>query len=95
MLFYQVPTSRSEVFKSKKLGMLEKRVMMQFVQSCLKEDYFKELVDSQNLSFEELIKSKKFPKNISDIFINAVAMCPSQKDSASKVKFSLENILVI
>lgn len=62
--------------------------MMQFVQSCLKEDYFKELIDpqSKNLSFKELIKEKKFPTTISDILINAVAMCPSQTDSALKVK---------
>lgn len=69
--------------------MLEKRVMMQFVQACLKEDYFKELVDPQykNLSYTELIRSKKLPKSISEILVNAVAMSPSESDSALKVKF--------
>lgn len=67
---------------------------MQFVQACLKEDYFKELIgpQSQNLSFQELIRSKTFPKSINDILINAVAMSPSESDSALKVKF--ENIFI-
>ncbi|CAF0907292.1 unnamed protein product [Brachionus calyciflorus] len=83
----KVPTSRSEVFKSNKLGMLEKRSMMQFVQAVLKDDNFNELIEPeqlQTISFRQLISNKKFPQIINDYLINAVAMCPNEKDNALK-----------
>jgi hypothetical protein len=67
--------------------MVEKRVMMKFVQSCTKvdekssEESFKDLLDddiiNKKVSFKEFILSKKFPSSISNFLINAVAMCPS------------------
>ena len=77
----KVPTSRSEVFKSDKLSMIEKRVMMKFVQSCTKDDNFSELIDNEaknnNISFKDFILSKKFPASINNFLINAVAMSPT------------------
>ena len=70
--------------------MLEKRVMMQFVQSCLKENEFKDLIEldkQESISFKEFILSKKFPPTITDYLINAVAMCPNESDSALKVTY--------
>jgi len=63
-------------------------MMMQFVQSVLKDNNFKDLIDedrAKSISFDEFIQSKKLPKSISDYLINAVAMCPNINDSAWKV----------
>ena len=80
----KVPTSRSEVFKSK-LSVMEKRIMMQFVQACVKDNNFKDLVDEQRgntISFAQYIQERKLPKAISHYVINAVAMCPHETDTA-------------
>ena len=80
--------------------MIEKRVMMKFVQSCMKvdekssDDDFKDLLDdeiiSKNVSFKDFIQSKKFPPTISNFLVNAVAMCPSKQSySALEVKLEL------
>ena len=77
--------------------MIEKRVMMKFVQSCMKVDEkggdesFKDLLDddiiNKKVSFRDFIQSKKFPPTISNFLINAVAMCPSNNSySALEVK---------
>lgn len=82
----KVPTSRSEVFKSSQLGMLEKRVMMQFVQSCLKDndfaDFGLEKQTAETMSFRQLIESKKFPEIITHYLVHAVAMCSDDTHSA-------------
>ena len=74
----KVPTSRSEVFKTNQLSMIEKRVMMQFIQSCMKENNFEDFFSNQNdaekVTFKEFIQSKKFSKSIQNYLINAVAM---------------------
>lgn len=63
-------------------------MMMQFVQSVLKDNNFKDLIDEEkakSISFAEFIKTKKLSQSISDYLINAVAMCPNESDSAWKV----------
>ena len=85
-ILLQVPTSRSEVFKSNSLGMIEKRVMMQFVQSCLKDNDFADFgldsASTSSMSYRQLIEAKKLPESISHYLINAVAMCADESRSA-------------
>lgn len=84
----KVPTSRSDVFKTDQLNMIEKRHMMKFIQSCMKENDFKDFGVDKDLeaqSFTEFIKSKKLPEAVNNYIINAVAMCPSEKQNALKV----------
>ena len=84
----KVPTSRAEVFKSSQLSVVEKRFMMQFVQACMRDNDFKDLIDkdsSSTMSFKEFIKTKKLPASISDYLINAVSMSPNDNDTALKV----------
>ena len=66
--------------------MIEKRVMMKFVQSCTKTNQanefdFSELIDSEtlnkNIPFKEFIQSKKLPPLVCKYLIDAVAMCPT------------------
>ncbi len=82
----KVPTSRSEVFKSQ-MSVIEKRLMMQFVQSCMKDNNFADLINDENgilMSFKEFIQGRKLPSSISHYLINAVSMCPNKTDSAFK-----------
>lgn len=54
-------------------------MMMQFVQSCLKDNEFADFGldddSNRNKSFRQFIESKKFPPTISHYLVNAVAMC--------------------
>jgi RAB protein geranylgeranyltransferase component A len=80
----KVPTSRAEVFKSQ-MSVIEKRLMMQFVQSCMKDNDFADLINNENgilMSFKDFIESKKLPNSISHYLVNAVSMCPKRTDSA-------------
>lgn len=76
------------MFKSSQLGMIEKRVMMQFVQSCLKDNDFADFGvrtdddDECVKSFRQLIESKKLPPTIMHYLINAVAMCSDESRTA-------------
>lgn len=69
--------------------MIEKRIMMQFIQACMKEDEFKEVsegLDLKNLSFKKFTEFKKWSPAVKDYLLNAVAMCDDEK-SALQVKF--------
>lgn len=84
----KVPTSRSDVFKTDQLTMIEKRHMMKFIQSCMKENNFNDLIDAsqaETLSFNEFVKSKKLPESISNYIVNAVAMSPKENQTAIEV----------
>jgi Rab proteins geranylgeranyltransferase component A len=82
----KVPTSRAEIFKSTQLGMIEKRVMMQFVKSCLSDtdDTFADLLkneEQRQLSFKQFIDTKNLPGIVSNYLTNAVAMSADAKTS--------------
>ena len=65
--------------------MIEKRVMMQFIQSCMKDNNFEDLLESnkaESTSFKEFIQSKKFSKSITNYLLNAVSMCPNDSQNA-------------
>jgi RAB protein geranylgeranyltransferase component A len=84
----KVPTSRAEVFKSTKLTIQEKRVMMQFVQLCMKDIHFADLITDEmkerQISFKQLVEERNIPESISHFLVNAVAMCPNESDTALK-----------
>jgi hypothetical protein len=68
--------------------MIEKRIMMQFIQSCTKDnDYqdFADLTQLKEISFKQFIQSKKFSTSIQNYLVNAVAMCPNDDLSALEV----------
>ena len=92
-----MPTSRSEVFKTNQLTMIEKRVMMQFIQACMKEDEFKEAsdgLDLENLSFKQFTELKKWSPVVKDYLLNAVAMCDDQKSALQVYLFRHDSILL-
>ena len=62
--------------------MIEKRLMMKFIQACLKDNTFSELIADgiqiEHMSFSQFVQAKKLPESISNYLINAVAMCPDK-----------------
>jgi RAB protein geranylgeranyltransferase component A len=81
----KVPTSRSEVFKTDKLSMIEKRHMMKFIQACMKDNDFQDLIEDSNskMSFSEFVREKKLSESITNFIINAVAMAPNEDQSVA------------
>lgn len=73
----QVPCSRADVFSSKKLSMLEKRMLMKFLQSCMQFDTNpSEFKDYLERPFTELLASwkPKLTPNIQYYIQHSIAM---------------------
>ncbi|KAM5237592.1 rab proteins geranylgeranyltransferase component A 2 [Ctenodactylus gundi] len=71
----QVPCSRADVFNSKELTMVEKRMLMKFLTFCL--DYEQnpdEYQDFQQSSFSEYLKTKKLTPNLQHFILHSIAM---------------------
>lgn len=81
----KVPTSRSDVFKTNQLSMIEKRHMMKFIQSCSKDNQFADFINDEpkckETSFRYFLKEKKLPDSVSMYILNAVAMSPSNHNN--------------
>lgn len=85
----RMPTSRSEVFKTTQMSMIEKRLMMKFVQECTNAASFDELIEKEKanaISFGQFIRRRKMPESIANYLINCVAMCPNEEQTALQVK---------
>lgn len=71
----QVPCSRADVFNSKKLTMVEKRMLMKFLTFCLDyEQHPDEYQDFIQCSFSEYLKTKKLTPNLQHFVLHSIAM---------------------
>ncbi|XP_010640962.1 rab proteins geranylgeranyltransferase component A 2 [Fukomys damarensis] len=71
----QVPCSRADVFNSKELTMIEKRMLMKFLTFCLDyEQYPGEYQDFQHCLFSEYLKTKKLTPNLQHFILHSIAM---------------------
>lgn len=70
----QVPSSRSDVFNTKHINVVEKRILMKFLTQCLHED-----IDAINssTSFGDYLKSHKLTANLTHFIVNSIAMTPT------------------
>ncbi|XP_008573481.1 PREDICTED: rab proteins geranylgeranyltransferase component A 2 [Galeopterus variegatus] len=71
----QVPCSRADVFNSKELTMVEKRMLMKFLAFCL--DYEQHPDEYQTLkqcSFSEYLKTKNLTPNLQHFVLHSIAM---------------------
>lgn len=84
----RMPTSRSEVFKATQMSMIEKRLMMKFVQECTNAASFNELFEKERvneISFRQFISRRRMPESIANYLVNCVAMCPNDEQTALQV----------
>ncbi|VTJ76222.1 Hypothetical predicted protein [Marmota monax] len=71
----QVPCSRADVFNSKELTMVEKRMLMKFLTFCLDyEQQPDEYQDFKQCSFSEYLKTKKLTPSLQHFILHSIAM---------------------
>ena len=69
----QVPSSRSDVFNTKKISVVEKRILMKFLTQCVQEE--DEAVD-QDKTFGSYLKQQKLTPNLLHYVCHSIAMVP-------------------
>ncbi|XP_077024571.1 rab proteins geranylgeranyltransferase component A 2 [Tamandua tetradactyla] len=71
----QVPCSRADVFNSKELTMVEKRMLMKFLTFCIDyEQHPDEYQAFTQCSFSEYLKTKKLTPNLQHFVLHSIAM---------------------
>lgn len=70
----EVPCSRSDVFSSKLINVLEKRALMRFMTFCLNyEDHNDQYEPYANKPFKEFLISRKLSENLQHIVLHSIA----------------------
>ncbi len=78
--------------------MIEKRQMMKFIQACMKDNDFQDLIDDScsKMSFSQFVRGKNLSKSITNYIINAVAMMPNEdqtvKQGLNEIKKFLSSV---
>ncbi|CAK6442296.1 unnamed protein product [Pipistrellus nathusii] len=73
----QVPCSRADVFNSKELSMVEKRMLMKFLTSCLDSEQHPGVLEGQDVTrrpFSEFLKTQKLTPNLQHFILHSIAM---------------------
>ncbi|KAF6090195.1 CHM Rab escort protein [Phyllostomus discolor] len=71
----QVPCSRADVFNSKQLTMVEKRMLMKFLTFCMEyEDHPDEYKAYEEMTFSEYLKTQKLTPNLQYFVLHSIAM---------------------
>lgn len=66
----QVPSSRADVFNTRHITVVEKRILMKFLTSCIQE----EQLPSPDLTFGEMLKQQKLSSNLTHFVLHSIAM---------------------
>ncbi|XP_067231920.1 rab proteins geranylgeranyltransferase component A 1 [Chanodichthys erythropterus] len=83
----QVPCSRADVFASKQLTVVEKRMLMKFLTFCLDfEQHPEEYQDYSEKPFSEFLKNKKLTENLQDFVLHSIAMVTQQSITEEGLK---------
>nr|XP_034491219.1 rab proteins geranylgeranyltransferase component A 1 [Marmota flaviventris] len=71
----QVPCSRADVFNSKQLTMVEKRMLMKFLTFCMEyEEHPDEYKAYEDITFSEYLKTQKLTPNLQYFVLHSIAM---------------------
>ncbi|XP_070554457.1 rab proteins geranylgeranyltransferase component A 2-like [Ptychodera flava] len=83
----QVPCSRSDVFSSKYVSMLEKRMLMKFIEFCLSyEKHKQEYQEFEDKPFVEFLKTRKLTANLQHFVQHSIAMVTDQTPTLEGLK---------
>jgi len=69
-LLEQVPSSRSDVFATRHISVIEKRILMKFLTACLQEA----APPCTGITFGELLRREKVSGNLSHFILHSIAM---------------------
>ncbi|NXT30826.1 RAE2 geranylgeranyltransferase, partial [Pelecanoides urinatrix] len=71
----QVPCSRADVFNSRQLAMVEKRMLMKFLTFCLDyEQHPDEYQDYENSTFAQFLRTQKLTPSLQHFILHSIAM---------------------
>ncbi|NXP14786.1 RAE2 geranylgeranyltransferase, partial [Thinocorus orbignyianus] len=71
----QVPCSRADVFNSRQLSMVEKRMLMKFLTFCLDyEQHPDEYQDYENSTFAQFLSTRKLTPSLQHFVLHSIAM---------------------
>ncbi|XP_054977758.1 rab proteins geranylgeranyltransferase component A 1 [Sorex araneus] len=71
----QVPCSRADVFNSKQLSMVEKRMLMKFLTFCMEyEEHPDEYQAYEKMTFSEYLKTQNLTPNLQYFVLHSIAM---------------------
>ncbi|XP_030352991.1 rab proteins geranylgeranyltransferase component A 1-like [Strigops habroptila] len=71
----QVPCSRADVFNSRQLTMVEKRMLMKFLTFCLDyEQHPEEYQDYENSTFAQFLRTQKLTPSLQHFILHSIAM---------------------
>merc|ERR1719268_684564 len=79
----QVPSSRSDVFNTKHISVVEKRVLMKFLTQCLQEEEGEEASDK---TFGDFLKVHKLTPNLTHFVVHSIAMTHPDSPQAVGLK---------
>ncbi|XP_038632051.1 rab proteins geranylgeranyltransferase component A 1 isoform X2 [Scyliorhinus canicula] len=83
----QVPCSRADVFASKQLTMVEKRMLMKFLTFCLEyEQHPDEYIDFKDSGFSDYLKTKKLTANLQHFILHSIAMASETAPTTEGLK---------
>ena len=82
-----VPCSRSDVFSSELINVLEKRALMRFMTFCSTfEDFPIDYEGFEDKTFMDFLKSRKLTTNLQHIILHAIAGVPATTSTLSGLK---------
>ncbi|XP_037048018.1 rab proteins geranylgeranyltransferase component A isoform X2 [Bradysia coprophila] len=85
-----VPCSRSDVFTTKDVSVVEKRLLMKLLSTCLNyEEDNEEFKDFEGKTFQEYLKSKKLTPKLEHYILHAISM--SNTETSFKVGLARTN----
>ncbi|KAM4695765.1 rab proteins geranylgeranyltransferase component A 1 isoform 2-T2 [Rhinophrynus dorsalis] len=83
----QVPCSRADVFASKQLSMVEKRILMKFLMLCADYELHKEDYEEyENSTFSEFLKSKQLTPSLQHFVLHSIAMVSDTTQTTDGLK---------
>ncbi|XP_041075676.1 rab proteins geranylgeranyltransferase component A 2-like isoform X2 [Polyodon spathula] len=89
----QVPCSRADVFASKQLTVVEKRMLMKFLTFCMDyQQHPEEYLDFKDHTFVEFLKMKKLTANLQHFVHHSISMV-SDTDKTTKGLRATQNFL--
>ena len=70
-----VPSSRADVFSTKHVTVVEKRILMQFLKFCIEYENHPEAYENYvNRSYHDFLKHKKLTDNLIHFVVHSIAM---------------------
>ncbi|KAI1287704.1 Rab proteins geranylgeranyltransferase component A [Halotydeus destructor] len=87
--FKQVPCSRSDIFNSKSVSIVQKRMLMKFMTFCMDlEKQASNLEEYEGMSFVELLEQKELDDELKEFLITSIVMA----DDTVSAKEALERL---